>query len=162
MDKERSDKTQRSRIRTLFSMITSNPLTSLSALLPLLLAICVFLPPPSVACESSKLTVLPLPTRYSTGNQPLCLARDFSISFNGQGVPDDLSAAMIRTQRDLRKSRHRYLSVARGTEFFSRSNSTEDLPDCQYSLASLVLSITDSELDQGKAIPRSLTPLYDR
>lgn len=137
---------------SLLNMLISNPLTTLSLLLPLVSTALVFFSAPAAALQKSKLTVLPLPTHSTTGDTPLCLASDFRISAENHAIPHDLAAAMARTEKALWISNHRYLSVERGSEFFSRSNSI-DLNPCKHHLSSLVLSLKGSNLDETKSIP---------
>ena len=139
-------------VRAFLTMLTSSPFTLLSMILPLV-SIFVFLPSvPAAVVDKGKLTVLPFPTHSTTGDTPLCLTDDFRIRF-GQDAPEDLSMAIRRTEEALRNSRHRYLSVGRGKEFFASSNSTDKLSGCKHHLSSLVLTLSSSALESRQTIP---------
>ena len=152
--------------RALLAMFTSNPLTTFSLILPLFTSL-VFLPSlPLAAAEKSKMTVLPLPTHSTTGNTVLCLANDFQTSIDGFSAPDDLTSAMGRTEKALWSSRHRFLSVERGEEFFHGSNTTNDVSGCKHHLSSLVLSLNIPRGESTKKVPSILDstvrPVEDR
>ncbi|WVQ93292.1 hypothetical protein IAU59_000360 [Kwoniella sp. CBS 9459] len=82
----------------------------------------------TVADPASRLNVLPIPKYHTTGDgsTPICLASNFSITFDTsidgrdeQGeVSDDLLRAIERTEQNVRNAGMRYLSVQGGREFF--------------------------------------------
>jgi hexosaminidase len=67
------------------------------------------------------MNVVPLPTRYTTGNDVVCLSPNFHITFPGlnpEQIPKDLQYLTTKTEWHIFHHRHRYLSVHRGAEFF--------------------------------------------
>jgi hexosaminidase len=67
------------------------------------------------------MNVVPLPTRYTTGNDVVCLSPNFQITFPGLNpdqIPKDLQYLTTKTEWHIFNHRHRYLSVHRGAEFF--------------------------------------------
>ena len=142
-------------ISVLIAMLPSNSITTLSILLPLLASIALLLTPTTQASAKSRLKVLPFPTYSTTGDTPLCLASGFDIKFNGH-APSDLIDAISRTKKNLSNSRHKYLSVDRGTEFFNASG-------CEHYLSSLVLSLNGGSGDTVPSIMDSaIRPAEDR
>lgn len=92
---------------------------------------------PLVPCASSGLIgVVPLPSLYTTGNLTICLSSGFSIAFDGKGIPSDLKAAARRTEKQVKQSKHAYLSPLRGAEFLL------DGRGCEQYVDTLVLSFT--------------------
>lgn len=90
------------------------------------------------------LNVLPLPTKYDTGSEVICLSTDFQISVDSS-ASQDLHDAIERTLEHLKESKHEYLSIWHGSEFF------KDTSECQYWLSSLVLSF-DGDAHPTKSI----------
>ena len=123
-------------------------------LIPLFSTVFLIWSAPDSVPARTQLRVLPLPPYFvnGEGKTPICLAHDFSIHVDGVPAPDDLVAAMRRTEKSMSSMRHRYLSVQRGREFFSKGNSTDDVAGCRYELHSLVLYLTDN-MEDTKSVP---------
>ena len=139
---------------------------SLGMLIPLASTVFLIWSSPDSVPARTPLRVLPIPPYFvnGEGKTPICLAQDFSIRVEGNTAPDDLKAAIRRTEKSLVSMRHRYLSVQRGREFFGKGNSTGDIAGCRYELGSLVLYLTDEEAT--KSVPSifdsAIRPVEDR
>jgi hexosaminidase len=145
--------------RTLFGM--------LSLALPLFASAIFLLPSRSTQTSSSArhgdhtgrpLNVLPLPTKYTTGNQIICLSPDFSIileSHSENEIPHDLKKAAQRTQDGIWANKHRYLSIDRGAEFFTEGKG------CDHTL-SILRVIVDQEGHVDSIMDSAIRPAEER
>jgi hexosaminidase len=132
---------------------------TLRVVLPLL---ALYLPAASLsnAASVSRINVWPLPASSSTGkgDTPLCLSPDFTISFDEslgvERMPGDLVDATRRTERNIRESRHAYLSPTGGKEFFNRglTNASKVESGCRNVLTTLVLSLDLTEAEDDPEI----------
>lgn len=109
-------------------------------------------PDESHGYKRQDLLAVPLPSDYTTGDQVLCLSPEFSITFGpalqAGGIPNDLEQAARRVEKRIWTSKHRYLSVKRGLEFFDsesdhqgRAADHKDGGKCKYTLRSLRVDI---------------------
>lgn len=103
------------------------------------------------------LGIVPLPAEYTTGNAPICLSSNFSITIRHASVniPADLLATLKRTEEKLTSIRHTYLSTTHGREFFPSTGK-----GCATTLESLILSLkggshecTFPSIKDGAAMP---------
>lgn len=83
-------------------------------LLKTLFAVAALLAAPAAA----DLNVWPAPASSTTGNSTVCLDGGFKISVAGGKAPADLVSAIARTQANLQRSQHQFLSPTHGAEFF--------------------------------------------
>lgn len=139
----------------------------LSLIIPLLASAILFLSSASVQTSSSlkdqdvrsrPLNVLPLPTKYTTGDQVICLSPDFTIILDaksGYPLPHDLKKAVRRTQDGIWSIKHRYLSIERGAEFF-----TED-EGCDNTLSTLKV-IVEQEGHVDSIMDSAIRPAEER
>ncbi|KAG8857991.1 N-acetyl-glucosamine-6-phosphate deacetylase [Tulasnella sp. 330] len=96
----------------------------------------------SLAIVPSALALWPNPTSLSTGSTYLKLSSSFSISFTSGAAPSDLSAAIARTEGQLKNDQLQRLVVGRGAVDAAHLGSAK-------SLNSLTLSITPGVLVKG-------------
>jgi hexosaminidase len=101
------------------------------------------------------LNVLPLPTRYTTGNKVICLSPDFSVKFDSQ-VPEDLKKAAKRVENGIWGYKHQYLSVRRGAEFF------EEEQGCEYTLSTLEVIVDHRSHHMPSIMDSAIRPAEDR
>ena len=115
----------------------STPTKMYAALLGLLAAT------PLVAGANNKLKVIPIPAKYTSGDDVVCLSSSFSISVSSDGAPEDLKAAISRAQDTVVNTNHTWLTRTQGSEFFS-DYSAGQAPSCSSTIDSLVLSFEGS------------------
>jgi hexosaminidase len=145
--------------KTLFKM--------LSLAISLLASAILFSPSTSIQIPGSPLggghtgrplNVLPLPTKYTTGNQIICLSPDFSIileTHSGHEIPHDLNKAVQRTQDGIWANKHRYLSIERGAEFFTEGKG------CDHTLSTLRV-IVEQEGHMDSIMDSAIRPAEER
>jgi hexosaminidase len=151
----RSVSTFLGKARNLFKMITY--------LIPLFAATAFLLSTKSVELPSSHsdigtgrpINVLPLPTRYTTGNKVICLSPDFSIKFDSH-VPEDLKKAAQRVEKGIWEHEHQYLSVKRGAEFFGEGQG------CEYTLSTLEVIVDYHGHHVPSIMDSAIRPAEDR
>jgi len=132
-------------------------------LIPLFAATAFLLSTKSVELPSSQteikagrpLNVLPLPTRYTTGNKVICLSPEFSIKFDSQ-IPEDLRKAAQRVEDGIWVHKHQYLSVKRGAEFFGEGNG------CEYTLSTLEIIVDHQSHHMASIMDSAIRPAEDR
>jgi hexosaminidase len=141
-----------------------NLLKMITYLIPLFASAAFLLTTKSVELPSSEreiktgrpINVLPLPTRYTTGNKAICLSPDFSIEFDSH-VPEDLQKAAQRVERGIWDLKHRYLSIKRGAEFFEEGNG------CDYTLSILEVVVDhDAQGHMASIMDSAIRPAEDR
>jgi hexosaminidase len=134
---------------SLFTAIPNKTLLKmLSFALPLLVSLAMLFPTgltqileqsSTLVKEGRPLHVLPLPTKYSTGNEVVCLSPNWSITFPGlssEDIPEDLLFISKKTEWHLLTHKYRYLSVERGAEFF-----TKESGGCKHHISTLEIHI---------------------
>jgi hexosaminidase len=140
-----------------------NLLKMITYLIPLFAATAFLLSTKSVELPSSHsdigtgrpINVLPLPTRYTTGNKVICLSPNFSIKFDSH-VPEDLKKAAQRVENGLWDHKHQYLSVKRGAEFFEEGNG------CEYTLSTLEVIVDYHGHHMPSIMDSAIRPAEDR
>jgi len=140
-----------------------NLLKMITYLIPLFAATAFLLSTKSVELPTSHeeiktrrpINVLPLPTRYTTGNRVICLSPDFSIKFDSQ-VPEDLKKAAQRIENGIWDHKHQYLSVQRGAEFF------EEGQGCEYTLSTLEVIVDYHGHHMPSIMDSAIRPAEDR
>lgn len=110
------------------------------------------------------LRVVPIPTRYTSGTEVLCISPNFEIQFDkslkGKKLPKDLIEATKRTERSLWANRHQYLSVQRGAEYFTSSNTEKR---CEHSLTTLRVVIEqDGDGEVRSIMDSAIRPAEER
>ncbi|KAG9008520.1 N-acetyl-glucosamine-6-phosphate deacetylase [Tulasnella sp. JGI-2019a] len=100
----------------------------------------------SLAIIPSTLALWPNPASLTTGSSYLTLSNSFSISFTSGTAPSDLSAAITRTEGQLKNDKLQRLVVGRGAVDAAHLGSAK-------SLSSLTLSITPGAAAKGAQLP---------
>ncbi|ORX38063.1 glycoside hydrolase superfamily [Kockovaella imperatae] len=116
-------------------------LNYLSIVLPAFLLI------PLVRGQNTTINLWPEPKTYTAGNTPVCIADDFKINIPGDNVPQDLWDAVGRASSRIWNTKHEYLSVNWGAEFFNDFSNP-----CEHYLHSLDLVFSSENRNSIRSV----------